>query len=192
MAKSFAQIKAIEAANKGRIKKACPNASENSGIYILTREEGGFKFCYVGQAKNLLQRLAGHLSGYEQKIDRSLKKHKLWSIDNLGGYRIAVRECEVSELDELEQAYILSMHKAGYQLQNKTSGSQGDGKFALVEYQQPKGYRDGVAAGYDKAVKEIGEQIHKYTTGLQSKNGKIAERKTAELIKLFKERLKTV
>ncbi len=41
---TYQQIKAIEAKNKQRILSVNPSITEDSGIYILTREEGGFKF----------------------------------------------------------------------------------------------------------------------------------------------------
>lgn len=83
---NFRQIKAIEKANKERILKVCPSVPESSGIYILTREEAGFRYAYVGQAKHLLTRLAQHLSGY-QHIDLSIKKHGLWSENNPSGWK---------------------------------------------------------------------------------------------------------
>ena len=49
----------IKNANKERILKCNTLVPERSGIYILTRYESGFKFAYVGQAKNILQRLTG-------------------------------------------------------------------------------------------------------------------------------------
>ena len=62
--RSFAQAMAIEKKNKERLLKLNPRLNERSGIYFLTRiDENGFKYAYVGQAKNLLQRLASHLSG---------------------------------------------------------------------------------------------------------------------------------
>ena len=73
---NYRQIKAIEQKNKQRILAVCSNVTETSGIYILIREENGFKYAYVGQAKHLLTRLAQHLSGY-QHIDLSIKKHGL-------------------------------------------------------------------------------------------------------------------
>lgn len=153
--KSYAQVKAIEAKNKRRILEICPQANESSGIYIFYREENGFKFGYVGQAKHILTRLAQHFTGY-QHIDLSLKKHGLWSEENPTGYRIWVTYCAESELDDKEQYWVLEMANKGVQLRNKTSGSQSDTKRGLdTEHKQPKGYHDGVKYGYDKARKEI-------------------------------------
>lgn len=151
---NFAQVKAIEQKNIKRILRICPDASEQSGIYIFTREEGGFKFAYVGQAKRLLSRLASHLIGH-QYIDLSIKKHGLYSIDNPTGYMVAVYPCDFERLDEYERAYILEMAQKGYQLRNKTSGGQDCGKFGISENKPAKGYYDGLKQGYKKAQKEI-------------------------------------
>lgn len=150
---NFKQIKAIEKANKERILKVCPSVPESSGIYILTREEGGFRFAYVGQAKHLLTRLAGHLKGY-QHIDLSIKKHGLWGKDNRSGWSIAFFTCKEAEMDVLEQKYIKKYADMGYQLRNKTSGSQGEGKKDIADA-PTKGYLEGLHNGYKKAQKEI-------------------------------------
>ena len=96
---NYAQIKAIEKKNKERILKVCPEATEDSGIYILTRQENGFSYGYVGQAKHILSRLAGHLKGY-QHIDLSIKKHGLYSENNPTGWRIRTVYYPISELNE--------------------------------------------------------------------------------------------
>ena len=88
--------------NKQQILQVCPNANDQSGIYIMTRYENGFKYCYVGQAKHLLDRLQSHLSGF-QHIDLSIKKHKLYSEDNQTGWKIGCLFFPESELNEKEQ-----------------------------------------------------------------------------------------
>lgn len=153
MGLNYRQIKAIEKANKERVLEVCRDVPETSGIYFLTREENGFKYAYVGQAKHLLTRLAQHLKGY-QHIDLSIKKHGLWSEDNKTGWRIVIMECPESLLDEQEQRYIRAFAEKGYQLRNKTSGSQGKGKKAIADT-QTKGYLEGLHNGYKKAQKEI-------------------------------------
>lgn len=150
---NYKQIKAIERANKERVLKCCPGVPETSGIYFLTRAEGGFKYAYIGQAKHLLTRLAEHLKGY-QHIDLSLKKHGLWSEGNKTGWRINYIECDESELDNQEQRHIKAYADAGYQLRNKTSGSQGEGKKNIADT-PTKGYLEGLHNGYVKAQKEI-------------------------------------
>ena len=80
---NIAKAKAIEKQNRERLLKINPKLNDGSGIYFLLRtDENGFRFAYLGQAKNITQRLCGHLAGYQQHIDRSLKAHGLYSEDN--------------------------------------------------------------------------------------------------------------
>ena len=158
---NFKQIKAIERKNKQRILQMCPNTPETSGIYILTREENGFKYAYIGQAKHLLSRLAQHLSGY-QHIDISIKKHGLFSEDNPTGYKVDFMEFPEIDLDQEESYYIRKYANLGYQLRNKTSGSQGVGKRGLDDQKAPKGYYDGLKQGYLNARKEVANLFTKH------------------------------
>ena len=121
---SIRQAKAIEQNNKKRLLEVNPKLDEESGIYFLTRiDENGFKYAYIGQAVHILTRLAQHLVGY-QHIDLSLKKHKLYSKSNPCGWKIGFLHFPKSELDKQEQHYIKAYADKGYQLRNKTSGSQ--------------------------------------------------------------------
>ena len=157
------QVKAIEKANKEKILKVCPNVSERSGIYFLLREENGFRFGYVGQAKHLLTRLAGHLRGY-QHIDLSIKKHGLYSEGNATGYKIHFLEFPENQLDEMEQKYIKKYANAGYQMRNKTSGSQGEGKQGISANRQSKGYYDGLEQGKKKSREYVAGLFAKHLT----------------------------
>lgn len=150
---NYRQIKAIEKANKERVLKCCPEVPETSGIYVLMREENGFKYAYVGQAKHLLTRLAQHLNGYRH-IDLSLKKRGLRSEDNPMGWAIDFVECTEAELDENEQSMLWVCANMGYQVYNHTSGGQGKGKKAIGDA-PTKGYLEGLHNGYAKAQKEI-------------------------------------
>ena len=151
---NYKQIYAIKKANKERILKVCPNCPETSGIYFLLREENGFKFAYIGQSVNLLQRLADHLQGY-QYIDLSIKKHGLWSEENPTGYKVHCLRFPKNKLDEKEQYYIKMYANAGYQLRNVTSGSQGQGKKGLGNSKQPKTYTEGVVQGEKNMARRI-------------------------------------
>lgn len=151
---NYKQLYAIKKANKERILKVCPNCPETSGIYFLLREEDGFKFAYIGQSVNILQRLADHLQGY-QYIDLSIKKHGLWSEDNPTGWDIHFLVFPKDQLDEQEQYYIKKYANAGYQLRNVTSGSQRQGKKSLDNARQPKTYTEGVLQGYKNAKREV-------------------------------------
>lgn len=154
---------AIEAKNKKILLKVNPNLNDKSGIYFLTREdENGFKYAYVGQAKHILTRLAQHLSGYSQHIDLSLKKHKLWSPDNPYGWRVNALNFPEELLDEKEQFFIKHYANSGYQLRNKTSGSQGSGKAQIDEYKPQKGYRQGVQQGKKMLARELSDIAGKH------------------------------
>lgn len=151
---NYKQIYAIKKANVERILKVCPDCPEKSGIYILLRYEDGFKYAYIGQSVNVLQRLADHLKGY-QHIDLSIKKHGLWSEKNPIGWKIHVLEFPKDQLDEMEQKYIKQYANAGYQLRNATAGSQGKGKHGLDNAKPHKNYYDGLAQGFKNAQKEV-------------------------------------
>lgn len=158
---NYRQIKAIEKKNKDRILAIAPKMPDTSGIYAFVRVEGGFKFGYVGQAKHLLTRVAQHLSGY-QHIDLSIKKHGLWSEKNPCGWRVTFLEYPLDKLDEAEQKHILDMANKGYQLRNKTSGSQGEGKQGIADNKSPKGYRDGLKQGYKNAQRDVKNLFDKH------------------------------
>lgn len=151
----------MKKANKERILKVCPNCPERSGIYFLLREEGGFKFAYIGKAKTLLSRLADHLQGYTQHIDRSLKKHGLWSEENHTGWKIKFLEFPESELNEKEQYYIQKYANAGYQLRNVESGGN-LGKTDIGERKPAKKYFDGVEQGKKNAQKFVANLFDKH------------------------------
>lgn len=179
MATNYRQIMAIRKANEDKIRKACHIATEDSGIYVFYRtDENGFKFAYVGQAKNLLKRLAEHLSGY-QHIDLSIKKHKLYDEEtNPYGYHVEIIcHCPDDELDGREQYWIKHYADQGYQLRNKTTGSQGEGKSALGEGKSTKGYREGLSRGYDNARRDVAKLFEKNLTySINGKDGKLKQR----------------
>ena len=85
---NYKQIFERKASDAQLILKVCPNAKNQSGIYFLLREENGFKYAYIGQAKLILDRLVSHLQGFDQHIDLSIKKHKLYSEENPNGWKI--------------------------------------------------------------------------------------------------------
>jgi len=136
-----------QAENEKRILEVCQNADYRSGIYAFTRYDDGFKYAYVGQAKNLLRRIAQHLSGY-QHIDLSIKKRGFYSERNPTGWYVEIaRLCDEFLLDEMERDCIKSYAGSGFQLLNKTSGGQGEGKTAIAEQKPSRGYYDGLEQG---------------------------------------------
>ena len=160
--KKFRQAKAIEAKNKQKWLALNTKLDESSGIYILTRQdENGFRYAYVGQAKRILTRLSQHLSGY-QHIDLSLKSHGLYSEDNPYGWGVCIQHCPVDRLDEEEQRWIMYCADKGYQLRNKTSGSQGEGKAKIDDYRPAKGYYDGIKQGKKSLAKELSHIAEKH------------------------------
>lgn len=159
---SIRQAKAIEQNNKKRLLEVNPKLDDESGIYFLTRtDENGFKYAYIGQAVHILTRLAQHLVGF-QHIDLSLKKHKLYSKSNPCGWKIGFLHFPKSELDKQEQHYIKAYADKGYQLRNKTSGSQGEGKAQIDDYKPSKGYRDGIQQGRKNLAKELSHIAEKH------------------------------
>ena len=160
--KNVVKAKAIEKNNRERILAVNPHVDEKSGIYFLTRtDEDGFRYAYIGQAVNLLSRLAGHLKGY-QHIDLSIKSHGLYSTDNIYGWKIGFLHYPVDKLDKWEQYWIKCYADKGYQLRNKTSGSQGEGKKQIADYKPPKGYRDGIQQGRINLARELSNIADKH------------------------------
>lgn len=159
---NFRQAKEIEFKNKKRLLEVNSNLDDYSGIYFLTRiDENDIKYAYIGQAKHILTRLAQHLVGY-QHIDLSLKKHGLYSSDNLHGWKIGFLHYPENMLDEMEQKYIVQYAMSGYQLRNKTAGGQGEGKSQINDYRPARGYRDGLQQGRKALAKELKHIIDKH------------------------------
>lgn len=186
---SIRQAKAIEQNNKKRLLEVNPKLDEESGIYFLTRiDENGFKYAYIGQAVHILTRLAQHLVGY-QHIDLSLKKHKLYSKSNPCGWKIGFLHFPKSELDKQEQHYIKAYADKGYQLRNKTSGSQGEGKAQIDDYKPSKGYRDGIQQGRKNLAKElshIAEKHLKIEIRADKANNKVSQKQYEKFMDLLK------
>ena len=186
----FRQRKAIEQKNKRKLLTVNPNLNEESGIYFLTREdENGFKYAYIGQAKHILTRLAQHMVGYNQHIDLSLKSHGLFSKENPYGWNVSFANTSEEVLDDMEQRYIKE-YAVGFQLLNKTSGSQGSGKKKIGEYKPAKGYIDGLKQGRINLARElssIAEKHLKIEIRDDKKNNKISQKQFEKFKELLKE-----
>ena len=184
----FKQAKAIEKKNKERFLAVNPCLNEKSGIYILTREdENKFRYAYIGQAVHVLTRLAQHLVGF-QHIDLSLKKHGLYSKENPYGWTVDSYSYSENDLDKQEQYWIKKYADMGFQLRNKTSGSQGEGKAQIADYRPHKGYRDGLEQGRKNLAKELSNiaQKHLVISLKPEKSGnKVSERQLEKFMDLI-------
>lgn len=192
------QAKAIERKNKERLLKVNPKLNDKGGIYFLLRtDEQGFKYAYIGQSKasaGILTRIAQHLAGYQQHIDLSLKKHKLYSEDNPYGWRVEFLNFPDSELDEKEQYYIKQYALNGYQLRNVSLGGQGEGRNMINDTKHARGYRDGIKQGYKNASKEVSHLFEKHLdyftkSDNPNKNQQKAVEKFKEFLNVCKEDL---
>lgn len=163
---NIAKAKAIEQENKKRLLKLNPKLNDKSGIYFLLREdENGFKYAYIGQAIHIISRLASHLVGYEQHIDLSLRKHKLYDEQNNPyGWRVEFLNFPESQLDEKEKYYIKLYADKGYQLRNVSLGGQGENRASgsIGERKAPKGYMQGIQQGKKVLARELSSIAEKH------------------------------
>ena len=154
--KNVARAKAIEKKNREKLIELFPKINDDSGIYFLTRtDENNISYFYVGQAKHILSRMCGHMTGY-QHIDLSIKKRGFFSKDNPYGWKFGFINYKESRLDEMEQFWILEYTLKGYQCRyNKTAGGQGEGKEKINDYRPAKNYHDGLEQGKINCSREI-------------------------------------
>jgi hypothetical protein len=170
--------------NERQILAVCPDCPRTSGIYFILREENGFKYAYIGQAKNLLQRLASHLSGF-QYIDVSIKKHGLYSDKNPTGYKVHFLRVPETNLDDMEQYFIRKYANAGYQLRNLTSGSQSKGKRGFDNARPSRGYYDGKMEGEKHLARELKHIIDTHLVISLKKDTKISQKALEKFKKLL-------
>ena len=192
--KNIAKAKAIEKQNRELLLKLNPKLNDRSGIYFLLRtDENGFRYAYIGQAtKSVLQRLASHLSGYKQHIDKSLKAHGLFSADNPYGWRVEFLNFPESQLDEKEKYYIKLYADKGYQLRNVSVGGQGSERDSgtIGERKPPKGYREGLLQGkmvLARQLSSIAEKHLKIEIREDKKNNKVSQKQFEKFMELMNE-----
>lgn len=189
MSSNYKKRYAIDKKNEERLLTIKPDLDNESGIYVLTRfDENNIKYAYIGQAKHVLKRLVGHLSGY-QHIDLSLRKHGFYPYSHYG-WRIGVLHYPEEKLDEMEKHWIQRYAADGYQLRNKTAGGQGEGKVQIDEYRPSKGYRDGITQGRVSLAKELKSIITKHlmvTIQPGKENHKVSQRMYAKFFELINE-----
>ena len=190
---NIARAKAIEQENKNRLLKLNPKLNDKSGIYFLLREdENGFKYAYIGQSVGIITRLASHMSGYEQHIDKSLKAHKLYDEEkNPYGWRVEFLNFPESQLDEKEKYYIKLYADKGYQLRNVSVGGQGSERDSgtIGERKPPKGYRDGILQGkrvLARQLSSIAEKHLKIEIREDKKHNKVSQKQYEKFMDLLK------
>ena len=190
---NIARAKAIEQENKKRLLKLNPKLNDKSGIYFLLREdENGFKYAYIGQSVGIITRLASHMSGYEQHIDLSLKRHKLYDEEkNPYGWRVEFLNFPESQLDEKEKYYIKLYADKGYQLRNVSLGGQGENRASgsIGERKAPKGYMQGIQQGKKVLARElssIAEKHLKIEIRDDKKHNKISQKQYEKFMDLLK------
>ena len=190
---NIAKAKAIEKQNRELLLRLNPKLNDRSGIYFLLREdENGFKFGYIGQAKHILQRLCSHLTGFQQHIDLSLRKHKLYDKDNNPyGWRVEFLNFPESQLDEKEKYYIKLYADKGYQLRNVSVGGQGSERDSgtIGERKPPKGYRDGILQGkrvLARQLSSIAEKHLKIEIREDKKHNKVSQKQYEKFMDLLK------
>ena len=186
--------KAIENENKKKLLKLNQELNDESGIYFFLREdENGFRFAYIGQAVKILTRLASHMTGYEQHIDLSLRKHKLYDEqNNPHGWRVEFLNFPISELDEKEKYYIKLYADKGYQLRNVSLGGQGENRASgsIGERKPPKGYMQGIQQGKKVLARElsnIAEKHLKIEIREDKKNNKVSQKQFEKFKELMNE-----
>jgi hypothetical protein len=117
--------------------------------------------------------------GY-QHIDLSMKKHGLYDeTKNPYGWKVGFMHFPKEQLDEKEQYYIKQYALNGYQLRNKTAGSQGQGKTQIDDYRPQKGYRDGIKQGRINLARELSDIISKHlsvTLKPEKVNNKVSQK----------------
>ena len=189
----YRQIKAIESTNRKRLLTVNPKLNDNSGIYILARmDENGIKYAYIGQAKHILQRLCSHLTGYQQHIDLSIRKHGLHSSENPYGWRVDFVNCDECELDDNEKNYIRSYASMGYQLRNVSLGGQGENRSSgqIGDRKPSKGYRDGIQQGRKNLARELANIADKHlviTLKPEKQNNAVSQRQFEKFQELLYE-----
>ena len=190
---NIARAKAIEQENKKQLLKLNPKLNDKSGIYFLLREdENGFKYAYIGQAVHTLSRLASHLVGYEQHIDLSLRKHKLYDKEkNPYGWRVEFLNFPENQLDEKEKYYIKLYADKGYQLRNVSLGGQGENRASgsIGERKAPKGYMQGIQQGKKVLARElsaIAEKHLKIDLRADKANNKVSQKQYEKFMDLLK------
>lgn len=174
------KVFAMRKRHEEQIKRLCPEARHESGIYFFYRtDEKGFRYGYIGLAsKSILTRLIQHLEGYKQHLDLSIKKHGLYDEQkNPYGYKISVIcYCPPNEIDDKEEYYIKYYADQGFQMRNTQSGSRNGGRINIADNKPSRGYRDGIKQGRTNIKRELNKIINKYLVISTKQDNKLSQR----------------
>lgn len=185
---NYKQIFARKAEAEKRLRLICPEAAvHQSGIYFYTREDLEGKHAYIGKAIDLCERTVSHMTGYEQRIDISIKPtHRgFYSKYNPSGWKLNVIYYPKTELDKWEQYWINEYKLAGVDLYNVESGGT-DGKSIIGERKPPKNYHDGLAQGRKSLAKELRHIIDTHNLQIVApKDNKVTQKAIAKFNQLL-------
>lgn len=191
---NYRQLYAKHNRQREQLLKLNPMLNDEPGIYfLLRRSEADIKFAYIGQSRTVLTRLISHMNGYQQHIDLSLRKHKLWSEDNPYGWRVEFINCSVEQLDALETYYIKQYADAGYQLRNSSLGGQGSNRASgeIGERKAPKGYMAGIRQGKKTLAKDLSNILDKHldvTLKPEKQHNKVSQKQEKRFWEMLDER----
>ena len=165
----------------------CPQAVHRSGIYFYMREDMDGKHGYIGKALDLCERNVSHITGYAQRIDKSIKSRGFYSDLNPSGWKLNVLYYPKAELDKWEQYWIDRYRKEGIDLYNVESGGT-DGKTIIGERKPPKTYREGVAYGKELIARELRHIIDTHHFEIKpEKDNKITQKALAKFWELLEQ-----
>lgn len=95
------------------------------GCGIYTIGVRGTDFIYVGQSRNIYNRLKSHHCSLKAGKAKSRELQKHFDVIGWEGLKIRVIEyCSVEDLDETEEKVALAFHALGYRLLNHTVHTQ--------------------------------------------------------------------
>ena len=184
---NYKQIFAKKSEAERRLREICPEAATHrSGIYFYTREDLEGKHAYIGKAIDLCERTVSHMTGYEQRIDISIKpNHRgFYSELNPSGWKLNVLYYPKAELDKWEQYWIDRYRKEGVDLYNVESGGT-DGKTIIGERKPPKSYRGGGEYGKKSLARDLRHIIDTHLEIKLRKETKISQKALAKFWELL-------
>ena len=125
-----------------------------------------------------------------QRLDLLHANRVVCAFQYRGGWKIDFNSYPEVVLNEMEQLFIKEYADRGYQLRNKTSGSQGEGKTQIDDYRPQKGYRDGIQQGRKNMARELSSIVEKHLKielRADKANNKVSQKQYEKFKELLKE-----